>query len=69
MPTTYSKAYRWCFRRLDQYLADYMECGEIITTRLGEDCADALDAYADDDTIPDFVWDAAHDAAERYLES
>jgi hypothetical protein len=45
---------------------DLLDCGEVNRTRLAEECADALDLALDDAdaTIPEWVFDLAHEVAE-----
>jgi hypothetical protein len=66
MNDTYDDALAWC---RDALLFDQVHyegtAGEIILTRLAEECCKALDGYDDMYTIPDAFFDAAEEAARE----
>lgn len=63
-----AKIRRWMRVELAAAPEDYEDCGEVNTTKLAEDCAEALDLAGDDfnATIPDEVFDIAFDVARRW---
>lgn len=60
------EARRWMWNALVLEREEYEDdAGCCLLTQLAEDCADALDLYADSDyTIPDWVFDLACDVAD-----
>ena len=62
----YNDALKWC---RDALLFDPVfyegTAGEVILTRLAEECCKALDGFDDEYQIPDAFFDAAFDAAEK----
>lgn len=56
----------WIRRELVMNADDYTDCGEVQRTQLGEAYATAHDLG---ETIPEEVWDAAHNAATWFEEA
>ena len=62
----YEDALKWCREELLFDPVPYEgTAGEIILTRLAEECCKALDGYDDMYTIPDAFFDAAEAAARE----
>lgn len=58
----------WMIQELNFHMDDYLEWGEINTTKLAENCADCLNLYIDeiDYEIPEEIFDLAFDVSEQY---
>ena len=63
----YDSALTWCKEELlfDSVSYEERTSGEILLTRLAEECCKALDGYDDNYDIPDAFFDAAEAAARK----
>lgn len=62
----YNAALKWCREELLFDPVPYEgTAGEVILTRLAEECCKALDGFDDDYQIPDAFFDAAEEAQRK----
>lgn len=63
----------WMRKELERADAgsEYFDCGEVVTTKLGENSAAHFTLYRDDAdaTIPEWVWDAAHEIGVAWTDA
>lgn len=59
-PQQLSQVKKWMKDQIELAPETYLECGEVNSTRLGEDATEHFDLYeGPDDETPDWVWEIA----------